>query len=188
MKKIVRIAKILYWIAVAVVRDHRNHRLLSRPVKPLRPLPKPSARLRYRGAHDLRLPNIIANAERELRVDEIYTLRTIKLASNWNCITLEETGDHEFALEFFDEVPATEDIMRWYRGLDVLRSAVTLIQHTAVEKLLQEGYRLNLAWPDFNYYPMETHMFVHLLRTMPDGREISAVVTEEGDVLLGIAR
>ncbi len=69
--------------------------------------PKPGAKLRYRGTNQFWFTDIIANAERELRIGEIYTLKNINLALSWACITLEETGDTEFALGFFDELSAS---------------------------------------------------------------------------------
>ncbi len=69
--------------------------------------PKPGAKLRYRGTNQFWFTNIIANAERELRIGEIYTLKSIELALSWACITLEETGDTEFSLGFFDDLSAS---------------------------------------------------------------------------------
>jgi len=66
--------------------------------------PRPGAKLRYRGATPFWFTDLIANAERELRVGEIYTLKMIRLASSWTCITLEETGDTEYSLGFFDDL------------------------------------------------------------------------------------
>ena len=66
--------------------------------------PKAGAKIRYIGAHGFWFTDIIAKAERELVVGEIYTLKTIELYSSWASITLEETGDHEFALGFFQPV------------------------------------------------------------------------------------
>ena len=69
--------------------------------------PKPGAKLRYRGTNQFWFTNLIANAERELRIGEIYTLKSIELALSWACITLEETGDTEFSLGFFDDLSAS---------------------------------------------------------------------------------
>ncbi len=65
--------------------------------------PKSGAKLLYRGTNQFWVANLIANAERELRIGEIYTRRTIKLASSWACVTLEETGDLEYSLGSFEE-------------------------------------------------------------------------------------
>jgi len=70
--------------------------------------PKPGAKLRYRGAHRYSSTDIIENAERELRVGEIYTLRSIELFLSCAAITLEETGKTEYELGFFEEVSAAE--------------------------------------------------------------------------------
>lgn len=80
---------------------HRNN---PNYLQTLRRFPKPGAKLRYRGTNRLTATNIIANAERELRLGETYTLRTIELFSSWASVTLEETGDAEFALGFFDRL------------------------------------------------------------------------------------
>lgn len=64
--------------------------------------PKAGAKLRYRGTHQFWFPSYMANAERELRVGEVYTLKTIELAASWACITLDETGDAEFTLGCFE--------------------------------------------------------------------------------------
>ena len=66
--------------------------------------PAPGAKLLYRGTHVFWFTDIVANAEQKLRKGEIYTLKTIRIASSWARITLEETGDTEFALGFFDYV------------------------------------------------------------------------------------
>gem|GEM_PF-3106213 len=70
--------------------------------------PKQGAKLRYRGTTQFWFTDLVANAERELRIGEIYTLRSIKLALSWACITLEETGDIEYSLGFFDELSESE--------------------------------------------------------------------------------
>lgn len=75
--------------------------------KALERFPKPSAKLRYRGTNKFWFTDIIANAERELSIGEIYTLKSIELASSWACVTLEETGDIEFSLGFFDDLSAS---------------------------------------------------------------------------------
>jgi hypothetical protein len=66
--------------------------------------PKPGAKLRYRGTCLFWFTDIIANAERELVVGEIYTLKTIEIFSSWASITLEETGETEFAFGFFEAI------------------------------------------------------------------------------------
>ena len=81
-----------------------RHKRDSTYLEALERFPKPGAKLRYRGTGPFWFTNIIENAERELCIGETYTLRTIELASSWACITLEETGDHEFALRFFDDL------------------------------------------------------------------------------------
>jgi len=70
--------------------------------------PKQGDKLRYRGTTQFWFTDLIANAERELLIGEIYTLRSITLALSWACITLEETGDTEYSLGFFDDLSASE--------------------------------------------------------------------------------
>ena len=67
--------------------------------------PKPGAKLRYKGTNDFPPTDVIASAQRELTTGNTYTLKAIRLASSWARISLEETGDHEFALGFFDTSP-----------------------------------------------------------------------------------
>jgi hypothetical protein len=76
----------------------------GRKSEALESFPKAGAKLRYRGVHPFWFTDIIENANRQLRVGTVYTLKTIELESSWACITLEETGDFEFALGFFEKV------------------------------------------------------------------------------------
>lgn len=76
--------------------------------KALAGFPKPGPKLRYRGTNQFWFTDIIANAEWELRIGEIYTLKSIEPSSSWACITLEETGDTEFSLGFFDDLSASD--------------------------------------------------------------------------------
>ena len=82
------------------LRTRRN----SAEKKALAEFHKPGSKIRYRGTTQFWFANIIANADRELRIGEVYTLKSIELASSWACITLEETGDTEFSLGFFDDL------------------------------------------------------------------------------------
>ncbi len=66
--------------------------------------PRPGAKLRYKGTHPFHATNLIANAERELRLGDIYTLKMIRLGSSTCIITLEESGDAEYELAFFDRL------------------------------------------------------------------------------------
>ncbi len=69
--------------------------------------PKSGAKLRYRGTNQFCSTDIIANAERKLCIGEIYTLKSIELFLSSAYITLEETGDTEFSLGFFDDLSAS---------------------------------------------------------------------------------
>ena len=70
--------------------------------KALERFPKSGNKLRYRGNPQDWHTNIIANAERELRIGEIYTLQSLELGRSWCLITLEETGKTEYSLGIFD--------------------------------------------------------------------------------------
>lgn len=70
----------------------------------LKRFPKPGAKLRYLGPREFWFTSILANAERELEFGKVYTLKTIELASDWASVTLEETGDTEFASIFFEDL------------------------------------------------------------------------------------
>lgn len=63
--------------------------------------PKPGAKLKYKGTHPFWFTNYIQDAKDKLVVGQEYTLKTIEILSSWCCVTLEETGDTEFALSFF---------------------------------------------------------------------------------------
>ena len=86
-----------------------QNRIAAEYQEALKRFPQPGAKLRYRGVKQFWFTNIIANAERELRLGEMYTLKAIKLHSSWACITLEETGDTEFTLGFFDVISKSTD-------------------------------------------------------------------------------
>lgn len=73
--------------------------------------PKPGSKLRYNGTNQFWFTDIIANAERELRNGEVYTLKSIELFSSWASITLEETGDTRFSLGFFDDLSSSSQKM-----------------------------------------------------------------------------
>ncbi len=68
----------------------------------LEKLPKPGSKLRYRGNPIHWITNIVNNAERELRIGEIYTLKSIELGRSWCLVTLKETGETQYSLAFFD--------------------------------------------------------------------------------------
>lgn len=70
----------------------------------LRGFPRPGAKLRYKGTNPFHSTDLIANAQRELRVGETYTLKMLRLGSSTCIITLEETGDAEYELAFFDRL------------------------------------------------------------------------------------
>jgi len=63
--------------------------------------PQPGAKVVYKGTHMFWFTNLIKNAKDNLVVGNTYTLKTVEIASSWVGVTLEETGDLEFALSFF---------------------------------------------------------------------------------------
>lgn len=77
------------------LRDEAHKKALER-------FPKKGNKLRYRGDPQHWHTNIIANAKRKLRIGEIYTLKSIELGRSWCYVTLEETGETEYSLGFFD--------------------------------------------------------------------------------------
>ncbi len=78
-------------------RDAARKRSLAR-------FPQVGAKLRYRGTNQYCFTDIIANAERKLCIGEIYTLKSIEVFLSSSYVTLEETGDAEFSLGFFDDL------------------------------------------------------------------------------------
>lgn len=66
--------------------------------------PQVGAKLRYRGTNEYCSTDIIIAAERELRIGEIYTIKTIEIFLSSSYVTLEETGNAEFSLGFFDDL------------------------------------------------------------------------------------
>ena len=65
--------------------------------------PIPGDKLKYKGVQEMFwFTDIIKNARDNLVKGETYALKTIDVASNWCCITLEETGKIEYSLSFFD--------------------------------------------------------------------------------------
>jgi len=80
--------------------------------KALERFPKSGNKLRYRGNPQDWHTNIIANAERELRIGEIYTLKSLELGRSWCYITLEETGETEYSLGFFDIFSESEQMFK----------------------------------------------------------------------------
>jgi len=47
---------------------------------------------------------IISNAEKNLKIGQIYTLNKTHVASSWTAITLVETGELEYNLMWFKEI------------------------------------------------------------------------------------
>jgi hypothetical protein len=64
--------------------------------------PTPGAKLKYKGTHIFWFTNLIENAEKNLVKGQEYTLKKIDVASSWCHIWLEETGDIDYSLSFFD--------------------------------------------------------------------------------------
>ena len=79
-----------------------NDDLLAVYAEPLRPGDK----LRFCGTRPFWFADVIANAERSLRIGEVYTLKTIRAYSSWTEITLEETGATPYNDTWFEPFPA----------------------------------------------------------------------------------
>lgn len=62
---------------------------------------KPGDKLTYKGVTWHWHKDIIANAEKLLVKETVYTLKSIQVISSWCCVTLVETGDVEYSLGFF---------------------------------------------------------------------------------------
>lgn len=66
--------------------------------------PRPGSKLLFRGTRTFWFTNIVEDAEKNLKLGDIYTLAKISLASSWAAVTLEETGDIVYTLSFFEVV------------------------------------------------------------------------------------
>jgi len=64
--------------------------------------PQIGAKIKYKGIHTFWFNDIIENARQNLEIDKSYTIRTINVFSSWCSITLEETGNIVYSLNFFD--------------------------------------------------------------------------------------
>jgi hypothetical protein len=73
-----------------------------------RRFPKAGAKLRFKQSHNFPYSDMAENADRELTVGAVYTLKNIELASSWACITLEEKPVMEFSLGYFEILPAAD--------------------------------------------------------------------------------
>ena len=73
-----------------------------------RRFPKAGAKLRFKQSHSFPYSDMAENADRELTVGAVYTLKNIELASSWACITLEEKPGMEFSLGYFEILPAAD--------------------------------------------------------------------------------
>ena len=63
----------------------------------------PGARRLARKNH-LWFADVVANAARELRVSDVYTLMTVRAYSSWTEITLEETGSTPYNDIWFERL------------------------------------------------------------------------------------
>jgi hypothetical protein len=64
--------------------------------------PQIGDKVTYKGIHAFWFNDIIENARQNLEVDKSYTIRTINALSSWCSITLEETGNIVYSLNFFN--------------------------------------------------------------------------------------
>jgi len=68
----------------------------------MKDFPKPGDKVTYKEAQDFFwFTDIIKNAKDNLVKGKTYTLKTVDIASSWVEVTLEETGDTQYALCFF---------------------------------------------------------------------------------------
>lgn len=62
-------------------------------------------KIKYVGAQEhFWYTDIIQNAKDNLKIGNVYTIKTIDIYSSWCTITLEEAGDEEYSLSFFTEI------------------------------------------------------------------------------------
>jgi len=62
--------------------------------------PRPGDKVIFKGTHMFWFTNIIENGKK-LEIGKEYTLGDIAPASSWCSVTLEETGDLQYSLDFF---------------------------------------------------------------------------------------
>ena len=68
---------------------------------------QPGDRLRFLGTREFWFTDIVAEAERLLRVGEVYTLKSVRAFSSWTEITLAETGSTPYNDVWFERLPST---------------------------------------------------------------------------------
>ncbi len=66
--------------------------------------PKPGDKLIFRGVNSFWFTDIIKNAIDNLIIGNIYTISEIEVYSSWAMVRVEETGDVEYALAFFERI------------------------------------------------------------------------------------
>jgi len=64
--------------------------------------PQIGDKVTYKGIRAFWFNDIIENARQNLEIDKSYTIRTINVLSSWCSITLEETGNIVYSLNFFN--------------------------------------------------------------------------------------
>lgn len=64
--------------------------------------PQIGAKVKYKGIHAFWFNDIITNARENLEIDKEYTIKTITPFSSWCSVTLKETGDIAYSLNFFN--------------------------------------------------------------------------------------
>ena len=65
---------------------------------------QPGEKVRFCGTRSFWFVDILASAERELRVDEVYTVKTVRAHSSWTEITLEETASSPYNSLWFERL------------------------------------------------------------------------------------
>jgi hypothetical protein len=61
---------------------------------------RPGDKIQFKGVGPFWFNNMVENGKK-LQKFEVYTIKTVKIASSWTGITLEETGDLEYSAGWF---------------------------------------------------------------------------------------
>lgn len=64
--------------------------------------PKIGDKVTYKGINTFWFTDIISNARENLEIGKEYTIKTISPFSSWCSVTLKETGDIAYSLNFFN--------------------------------------------------------------------------------------
>lgn len=63
---------------------------------------KAADKVRYKGTGPFWFPDMASNANQRLEIGKVYTVGSKQIFSSWVMITLKETEDSEYSLEWFN--------------------------------------------------------------------------------------